>query len=37
MPELRAAKAEIRRRFTAAELKQYDRLSRLKPDCIVED
>ena len=34
---LRKSQAEIRRRFTRQELKQYPHLSRLKPDCIVED
>jgi hypothetical protein len=36
-PALRKSQAEIRRRFTRQELKQYAHLSRLKPDCIVED
>ncbi|MGH7032930.1 MAG: hypothetical protein ACREFL_04285 [Stellaceae bacterium] len=36
-PALRKSQAEIRRRFTRDELKHYARLSRLKPDCIVED
>ncbi len=34
---LRQSQAAIRRRFTRAELKQYARLRRLKPVCIVED
>ena len=33
-PALRKSKAEIRRRFTRQELKQYLRLARIKPDCI---
>jgi hypothetical protein len=36
-PALRQSQAEIRRRFTRAEMKQRTRLSRLKPECIVED
>jgi len=36
-PALRQSQAKIRRQFTGAELKQYARLSRLKPECIVED
>ncbi len=36
-PALRKSQAEIRRRSTREELKQYPRLSRLEPDCIVED
>lgn len=36
-PALRKSQAEIRRRFTPEELKQYARLSALKPECIVED
>lgn len=36
-PALRKSQAEIRRRFTHEELKHYARLSRLKPDCVVED
>jgi hypothetical protein len=36
-PILRKSQAEIRRRFTRDELAQYDRLRRLKPDCIVEN
>lgn len=36
-PALRRAQAEIRHRFTAGELKHYDRLRRRKPFCIVED
>jgi hypothetical protein len=35
-PALRKSQAEIRRRFTHEELKQYARLRRLKPECIVE-
>ncbi len=35
-PRLPALKAEIRRRFTPEELRQYRRLSRLKPDCVVD-
>lgn len=34
---LRKSQAAIRRRFTREELKQYDRLRRLKPVCVVED
>jgi hypothetical protein len=33
---LQALKSAVRRRFTSEELKQYDRLSRLKPECIVD-
>ena len=36
-PALRKSQAEICRRFTREELKQYGRLRRLKPECIVED
>ncbi|HUC11893.1 MAG TPA: hypothetical protein VL985_15920 [Stellaceae bacterium] len=36
-PALRKSRAAIRRRFTREELKQYPRLRRLKPLCIVED
>jgi len=36
-PALRRSQAAIRRRFTPVELKQYPRLHRLKPECIVED
>lgn len=36
-PALRKSQAEIRRRFMREELKQYAKLRRLKPDCIVED
>jgi hypothetical protein len=36
-PALRKSQAAIRRRFTAEQLKQYDRLRRLKPICTVED
>jgi hypothetical protein len=36
-PALRKSQAQIRRRFTPAELKQYEKLRRLKPECIVED
>jgi hypothetical protein len=35
-PALRKSQAAIRRRFTREELKQYARLRRLKPECIVE-
>jgi hypothetical protein len=35
-PALRKSQAEIRKRFTREELKQYTRLRRLKPECIVE-
>lgn len=35
-PKLRQSQADIRRRFTADELKQYARLRNLKPDCTVE-
>jgi hypothetical protein len=31
------SRAAIRRHFTRDELKQYARLRRLKPECIVED
>lgn len=34
---LRKSQAEIRRRFTTTELKQYEKLRRLKPECIVEN
>jgi hypothetical protein len=34
---LRKSQAAIRRRFTRDEMKQYARLSGLKPECIVED
>lgn len=33
-PALRKSQAEIRRRFTLQELKEYRRLSRIKPECI---
>jgi hypothetical protein len=33
-PALRKLQREIRRRFTPAEMKQYQRLHRLKPQCI---
>ena len=36
-PALRKSQAAIRRRFNGAELKQYARLRRLKPECTVED
>jgi flagellum-specific peptidoglycan hydrolase FlgJ len=36
-PALRKSQAAIRRRFTREEMKQYVRLRRLKPECIVED
>ncbi|MGH7059137.1 MAG: hypothetical protein ACREFH_02020 [Stellaceae bacterium] len=36
-PALRKSQAAIRRRFTAQEMKRYDRLRQLKPECIVED
>ncbi|HZK90298.1 MAG TPA: hypothetical protein VFC56_09150 [Stellaceae bacterium] len=36
-PALRKSQAAIRRRFSPAELRQYPRLHRLKPECIVED
>jgi len=36
-PALRKSQAAIRREFTREELKQYARLRRLKPECIVED
>ncbi len=36
-PALRKSQAEIRKRFTRAEMKRYTRLRRLKPECIVED
>jgi hypothetical protein len=36
-PALRKSQAAIRRRFTPAEMKQYARLRRLKPECTVED
>jgi hypothetical protein len=36
-PAARKIQADIRRRFAAEELKQYPQLSRLKPECIVED
>jgi hypothetical protein len=32
-PALRKSQAEIRRRYTRAELKQYVKLRRLRPDC----
>lgn len=35
-PALRKSQAEIRRRFTAAEMKQYARLRSLKPICTIE-
>jgi hypothetical protein len=35
-PALRKSQAEIRRRFTREEMKQYAKLHRLKPECIVE-
>jgi hypothetical protein len=35
-PALRKSQAAIERRFTRAELKQYDRLRDLKPECTVE-
>lgn len=36
-PALRKSQAEIRRRFSPKETRQYARLRRLKPECIVED
>ena len=36
-PALHKDQAAIRRKFTPSELKQYKRLSALRPDCIVED
>jgi hypothetical protein len=36
-PALRKSQAEIRQRFTREEKRQYARLRRLKPECIVED
>jgi len=33
-PALRKSQAEIRRRFTRQEVKQYHRLAQIKPDCI---
>lgn len=36
-PALRKSQAAIRRRFTREELKQYNRLRRLKPECTVGD
>ena len=36
-PALRRSQAEIRQRFSPAELQQYVRLRRLKPACTVED
>ena len=36
-PASRKSQAEIRRRFTREELKQYARLGRLKPECMLED
>jgi len=36
-PALRKSQAEIRRRFTHEQLKQYTRLRRLKPDSIFEN
>jgi hypothetical protein len=36
-PALRKSQAAIRRRFTTQELKQYNRLRRLKPECIFEN
>ena len=36
-PVLRKSQAAISRHFTGAELKQYARLRRLKPECTVED
>ena len=36
-PALRRSQMAIRRCFTGAEMKQYARLRRLKPECIVED
>jgi len=35
-PALRKSQAEIRKRFTREELKQYARLRHLKPECVVE-
>ena len=35
-PALRKSQAEIRKRFTADELRHYAELHRLKPECIVE-
>ncbi len=34
---LRKSRASIRRRFTAAEMKQYTKLRQLKPECTFED
>jgi len=36
-PALRKSQASIRREFTREELRQYPRLRRLKPVCVVED
>ncbi len=36
-PALRKSQAAIRQRFTREELKQYARLSRLKPECTFEN
>lgn len=36
-PTLRRSQAQIRRRFTHDELKQYPRLARFKPKCVVTD
>ena len=36
-PALRKSQAEIRRRFSPRDLTRYARLSRLKPDCVVDD
>lgn len=36
-PALRKSQAEIRRRFAPQDTEEYDQLSGLKPDCVVED
>ena len=36
-PIFRKSQDEIRRRFAPQDSKEYDRLSLVKPDCIVED
>lgn len=36
-PALRRSQTAIRRRFTRTETRQYARLRRLKPGCVVED
>ena len=36
-PSLRKSRAEVKRRFSAAELNQYEALRQLKPGCLLND